>query len=255
MLVATRLIDSGADADRIKVITFGAPAVGNRDFANAYENKIDFTRIGVSGDLIKKSLEVLGYVHFGNYVSYKGVESQTHTSHQMSIYLDDAIRNYYDAGGLEKFADFNKENKISTPVYVAPIKIVKKSFVPEDEKYITAMLTDGLKSRLSDITFAEPRTVTIDNVKNFSYTVTEYLNSAKATGCKYILLQFLHSNSVKESRQSEIRVTLDEMIFDLEGNLISMQTAGPTTKELTIIEAAAFAQESLRSEREKIFSR
>ena len=107
---------------------------------------------------------------------------------------------------------------------------------------------------MSKATFAEPRFSTVKNEKNFSYDVSEYLEPARTAGCKYILIQFLHSKSIKESSQPEMRITLDEMIFDLNGNLISMQTAGPTTKDLTIIEAAAFAQESLRKNNEKIFT-
>ena len=59
---------------------------------------------------------------------------------------------------------------------------------------------------------------------------------------------------MKENRQREVQVTLDEMIFDSNGRLISMQTSGPTTKGLTVIEAACFAQENLRENREKIFA-
>lgn len=254
MMTAIRLADSGADMNRIKVITFGAPAIGNRALADAYQDKIDLTRIEISGDVIKKSLQVLGYVHFGKSVAYKEVESQTQNSHQMSIYLDSAIRNYYDLVGAENVSDFDVQNRIDTKIYVAPLRVVKKSFQPTDAKYIFPMLNDELRSRLSNLVFAEPRTVEVDNANNFSYDVTEFIEPAKAAGCEFILVQFLRAKAVKESRQRSMRVTLDEMVFDSSGALLSMQTAAPTTKELTIIEAAVFAQASLRGNREKIFS-
>ena len=74
MLIAARLADAGADMSRIKVVTFGAPALGNRNFADAYQDKINLRRIAISGDVIKKSLQVLGYVHFGNFVESRHVD-------------------------------------------------------------------------------------------------------------------------------------------------------------------------------------
>ena len=254
LISAIRLIDAGVDKNQIKVITFGAPAIGNRALADAYENKIDLTRIGISGDIIKKSLQVLGYVHFGNYLNYKVEKADNHYPHDMELYLECALKNYYDNGGFESLLDVDTKNKIDTPVYVAPLKILQKSFSPSDQKYILAFLNDGLKSRLTNLTFAEPRFTEIKKSDQISYHVTEFIKPAKEAGCKYILVQFLGAQTVKESQQRETRVTLDEMIFDLNGSLLSMQTSRPTTENLTIIEAAAFAQEHLRNHREKIFN-
>ena len=250
LMTAIRLCDAGADMNKIIVITFGAPALGNRELADAYENKIDLTRIELSGDVIKKSLQSLGYVHFGNSVRYQPEKSSTQSAHSMAVYLDTAIRNYYDNGG----GNFPANKKIDAKVFVAPIKIVQKSFLPTDEKYILPMLTDGLNSIHANLIFAEPRTQSVKSEKDFSYDVTEFLQPAKSQGCKFILVQFLRSATVKDSRQRESRVTLDEMIFDSTGALLSMQTAAPTTKNLTVIEAAAFAQETLRQHREEIFT-
>ena len=253
LMAATRLSDAGADMDRVKVITFGAPAVGNKIFAEAYADKIDLTRIGISGDFIKKSLAALGYTQFGNFVKYKA-ESENHFSHSMALYLDCAIKNYYDAGGFENFPEADEKVSLDTPIYVAPIKILQKSFTTEEEKYILPLLTDGLKSRMTNLTFAEPRFSEVKKVAQFSYDVKEYLKPAREVGAKFILVQFLRAKVMKENRQREVQVTLDEMIFDSNGRLISMQTSGPTTKGLTVIEAACFAQENLRENREKIFA-
>ena len=253
LMTAARLCDSGADMSRIKVVTFGAPALGNRNFAEAYKDKIDLKRIAMSGDIIKKSLQILGYVHFGNFVEYKAKDSENHYPHSMALYLEQAIKNYYDAGVFEKFSDFDDGNKIDAKIYVAPIKILKESFSEEEQKYILPLLTDGLKSRLKNLTFAEPRFLEVKKSNQFSYNVAEFLKAARENNCKYIFVQNLNAKTVKDSNQREKRVTLDEMIFDANGSLISMQTAGSVTKNLTVIEAAVFAQESLREKREKIF--
>ena len=254
LMTAVRLCDSGANMQQIKVVTFGAPALGNRNFADAYQDKINLRRIAISGDVIKKSLQVLGYVQFGDFVEYKATETETQYSHSMALYLECALKNYYDTEDAYKFVDVDEKNKISTPIYVAPIKILKKSFKPEDEKYIKQLFIDGLKSRLTNLTFAGEKFVTVEKDSQFSYDVTEFLKAAQEANCKFILVQNLYAKTVKDSQPRETRVTLDEMIFDSEGRLLSMQTAGPTTKDLTIIEAATFAQESLRKSREKFFS-
>lgn len=254
LMTAVRLCDSGADMNRIKVVTFGAPALGNKNFSDAYQDKINFRRIANSGDVIKKSLQVLGYVHFGDLVEYKAAETENLNSHSMALYLECALKNYYDAIDAEKTVEVDAENRIDTKIYVAPIKILKDSFKPQDEKYIKQIFIDGLKSRFKNLTFAESQFVEVKKDNQFSYDVTEFLQAAKAANCKFILVQNLRAQTVKDVRERETRVTLDEMIFDSTGKLISMQTAGPTTKNLTVIEAAAFAQESLRTNREKIFT-
>ena len=58
ILTAAKLNDKGIDSNRVEVITFGAPAVGNKNFIDEYKDKINLTRITVNGDPIKKTLEV-----------------------------------------------------------------------------------------------------------------------------------------------------------------------------------------------------
>ena len=125
IMSAVKLADAGADMSRIKVITFGAPSVGNKEFASAYQNKINLTRIFMKSDPISKTLKIFGYEHFGEAVKYKEVEEHRKSFHAMILYLDRAIRNYYDAGG------FSAENNL--PIYIAPINIVKDDFKNADK--------------------------------------------------------------------------------------------------------------------------
>ena len=97
MLIAARLVDAGADMTKIKVVTFGAPAVGNKNFAEFYQDKINLTRVVMDSDPIDVSLKLFGYAHFGEVVSYKHIESPTQYNHSMALYLDSALRNFYDA--------------------------------------------------------------------------------------------------------------------------------------------------------------
>ncbi len=57
-LLAARLIDMGADKNQIRVISFGAPAVGNQVFVNHYESELNLTRITMSGDPVKNLTQI-----------------------------------------------------------------------------------------------------------------------------------------------------------------------------------------------------
>ncbi len=249
MMIAARLVDAGADMSKIKVITFGAPAVGNKAFADFYQDKINLTRIVMDSDPIDVSLKIFGYAHFGEVVKYQQVESSTQYSHSIALYLDSALRNFYDAE-----LNFDFQNKIETPIYIAPIKIVQKSFTPVNEKYIKAILRDGYLSRFTNVTFAEPNFEEIKKAADFSYSVKEYVDAAKKSGCKYIIVPLIHTKSVRESKQRATRVLFEEIICDAQGHLLSMNTSGMTTAEVTILDAAFFGQEFLREDREKTLS-
>ena len=246
MMIAARLVDAGADMKNIKVVTFGAPAVGNKAFADFYQDKINLTRIVMEKDPIDVSLKLFGYTHFGEVVKFNQVESSTQYSHSMALYLDSTLRNFYDAG-LEIFS----KDKIETPIYIAPVKIVQKSFKPINENYIKSILIDGYNSRFSNFTFAEPNFTEIKKAENFSYSVTEYIEVAQKSGSKFIIAPLIHTKPVRESQQNATRVLFEELIFDANGNLISMNTAGMTTLSVTILDALFFGQEFLREDREK----
>ncbi|MBQ7705278.1 MAG: lipase family protein [Selenomonadaceae bacterium] len=246
MLIAARLADAGADMSRIKVVTFGAPAVGNKAFAETYQDKINLTRVVMDSDPVDVSLKLFGYAHFGEVVNYKQVESSTQYSHSMALYLDTALRKFYDAE-----LEIKSQEKVTTPVFIAPIKIVQKSFAQVNEDYVKSILRDGYKSRFSNITFAEPNFAEIKKAEDFSYSVREYVDAAKKSGCKFIIAPLIHTKPVKESKQRATRVLVEEIVFDSNGNMLSMNTAGMTTTDVTILDAAFWGQEFLREDREK----
>lgn len=248
-MIAVRLVDAGADMSNIKIVTFGAPAVGNKHFAEKYRDKINLTRAVMDRDIVDVSLDVFGYTHFGEVINYKQVESSTQYSHAMSLYLDCALRNFYAAN-----LKLNSKDRIKTPVYIAPIKIVHKSFKPIDEKYVKEVLIDGYASRFPNVTFGDPNFVEIKKANEFSYNVKEYLDVAKNSGSKFIIVPLIHTKPIRDAKQNTMRVLLEEFIFDAKGNLLSMNTSGMTSTDVTILDAAFFGQEFLREVREKTVS-
>lgn len=249
MMIAVRMVDAGADMSNIKVVTFGAPAVGNKNFAEKYRDKINLTRAVMDSDIVDVSLDIFGYTHFGELINYKQVESSTQYSHAMSLYLDCALRNFYDAN-----LKIDSKDKIKTPVYIAPIKIVRKSFKPIDEKYVKEVLIDGYASRFPNVTLGDPNFVEIKKANEFSYNVKEYIDVAKNSGSKFIIVPLIHTKPIRDAKQNTMRVLLEELIFDANGRLLSMNTSGMTSTDVTILDAAFFGQEFLREDREKTVS-
>ena len=246
MMTAVRLFDAGANMQNIKIITFGAPAIGNKNLAEKYKDKFNLTRVVMDSDIVDVSLDIFGYTHFGEVVDYKQVESSTQYAHAVSLYFDCALRNFYDAE-----MNMDSLNKIETPIYIAPIKIVQKSFTADDEKYIKKIIYDGYTSRFKNVKFSEPPFEEIKKAADFSYSVKEYLDAAKNSGSRFIIVPLIHSKPIRDAKQRTLRVLFEEIIFDANGHLLSMNTSGMTTKELTNLGAAFFGQEFLREDREK----
>ncbi len=243
LMAAIRLTDAGIDTSRMKVITFGAPSVGNHALAEIYSDKINLTRVVMSGDIIKKSLTALGYVHFGKVVTYTPPKSYNLSEHKMIVYLDGAIRNYCDDGGLENATAFD----------VQPLKVLKDSFEPDDAEYIRALIKKSWRTSFSNVTFAEPDFVVMKNAKKFDDNITPFIEPAKRAGSKFIVARFLKVTTIKENRTKEKQLTMYETVFDLEGMPVSMRSSTATTVDLTVLEAASFVQERLQDSRPEIF--
>lgn len=244
LVAAIKLNDMGVDKNRMKVITFGALAVGNQALADEYESKIDLTRIEVKGDVIKKMFKPFGYVQFGEQVTWKPAKSANHHEHKVAMYFDCAIRNYFDAEGFT-FSDTVSEGKIDASIYVAPVRFVKKNFAPKDEKYIYGILRTGLTDKFNGLTFDETHYIEVKDADNISDDISALIENAKNFNRGCVLVQLVSCERVRDSRENEHNLMLYEFVYDLNGMPIFMQTSGMTTLDVTILEAASLVQENL----------
>lgn len=97
-LLAARLIDMGVKPNQLKIVTFAAPAVGNAAFAEKYSPALDLTRVVVAGDPIPDALQRIagGFQQFGHEIRWKIDGYTFDEKHYPYIYLDCAVKNYYD---------------------------------------------------------------------------------------------------------------------------------------------------------------
>ena len=249
-IAAIRLIDSGVDKSQLKVITFGAPAVGSNALAKNYSDKIDLTRVVMHGDVIKKSLRVLGYVQFGKTLEYSQSITSDHMAHKMAVYLDCAIRDYVNVGGTLRY---DSQDKVDTPIYIAPILLVKGDLHASDREIILNALDDSLRNNFSNLTFAPVQSVELNEKKILDADFDEFVATSKSYGCKYVLIRILRAKKIRDAPLGDRLITLEEIILDTKGIPLSMQTSGASTAELTIFEAAIAVQENLRDRLKNFF--
>ncbi len=97
-ITGQRLIDFGFDPDRLQVITFGAPAVGNKAFKQMYGDRLDLIRVTNSEDPVPLTLQAVlrNYRQFGNEVRFRIPKTFNNMNHFMNLYLDAGLKNYYD---------------------------------------------------------------------------------------------------------------------------------------------------------------
>ncbi|MBR1580380.1 MAG: lipase family protein [Selenomonadaceae bacterium] len=238
IIAAARLTERGL-GDRISVMTFGAPAAGDRFFADHFNGRFKFDRITVSGDPIKKSLRALGYAHFGDEIKLVPAKSVSKFRHKMAVYLDCALRNYYDVTNVD--GEFGS----SSTIYALPLRLVDNSFARADVKYVTAIVRDVLSSKGAGVVFDPAPSMSID-YKEYKEGLGEidgeYFARARAAGCDRVLMQTIEVRRVRESRAELEQVTVERIVCNLDGFPLSMQTSSVSTKELTVLEAVMFAQ-------------
>lgn len=241
-VAAIRLNDMGVPKSQLKVISFGAPAVGSRALAAAYNDKLDVTRVVMKGDVVKKSLRVLGYVQFGKALEYRPSATSDHLEHKMAVYLDSTIRDYIKAGGNFRH---DAPDKINASIYVAPVLLVENSLHKSDRELTLNALNDSLANNFGNLTIANELSVKIDADDVLDADFDEYVSAAKNLQCKYVLIRILNAKKIRDAQSGDKLVTLEEIILDTNGVPLSMQTAGASTAELTIFEATLAAQATL----------
>ncbi len=96
-IVGQRLIDFGFAPDRLQVITFGAPAVGNMAFKQMYGDRMDLIRVTNTRDPVPLTYQAVlrNYKQFGEEVRFRIPKTFNNMNHFLNLYLDAGLKNYY----------------------------------------------------------------------------------------------------------------------------------------------------------------
>ena len=250
VLAAARLTDLGVPPEQLEVITFGAPAVGNEAFAKTYEPRLQLERVVMKGDPVKSVLQSVsgGYVQFGTKVELRPLKGSWRFPHDMVLYLDGVVRNYYDAmkqseqNGMD-LSQVHRHARFSAKVYVPPLQMEMEEALQPVQPYIEMLMQDQLLDEFRNpVVSSEPA-----NLKTL-------FQSARQTGCEYVLFRQLEAKKIRSS-DGEFRITMGEVIFDARGNMVDAYSASTTTKHMTPLEAVAYVHENGVEMRERVFGR
>lgn len=154
-LLGARFISMGVRPDQLKVVSFGAPAIGNDKFAEKFSPDLDLIRVAVDGDPIPGLLKVFarGYRQFGREVRWQISGYTFDEKHYPSIYLDCAVKNYYD-----------KRQAAAAAGVAAAVSLTEKPSIDGKRLYI-AEINNNLAKEM-DGEFSYMREVLLDHYRD-----------------------------------------------------------------------------------------
>lgn len=234
-LFAERLVAMGIPKEQVPVVTFGAPAVGNKAFAEQYGDKINLTRVVISLDPIPGSLQSFfgGYQQFGKVKTFEISNKYADFQHPISLYFDLAMKNFYDVcdegvadGYLHRLPSEIREGTapLVAVIVAETVKNPDLRFAPNIRRFVT----DEYKYML-------PRYVVIDKnadyYNNKEYTSQKMISEAKATGADYLII--LEVAMKRMGQTNKWYATLNQGVFKVStGGLVTMNsTATRVTME------------------------
>ena len=225
VLMAARLMAMGVPAEQLAVVTFGAPAVGNAAFAEAY-GAMPLERIVMAGDPMRGALQLLnaGYTQFGKEISYHQPRGHDRFPHEMAAYLDAALRLYYDAGG-----DLPREGEeVDAPKVYLAADFVFPEVLAQDAEYCQLAANDFMRRQVPDLCIGEA-----------GGTMEEISRRAQDAGCTHILRQRYEAIRDRNARR-RLLITLTEGVYDSNGKLLGGQHLLTSTRFMTPLLAALY---------------
>lgn len=250
VLAAARLADMGVAPEQMDVITFGSPAVGNESFARRYETRFPLSRIVIDGDPVQGAIQSVhgGYVQFGSRIDRKQNRNSKLFAHSIAVYLDDALRNFYDARkDAGELSTHYLENcpSVAARVYVPYMDIQMDKEIAGDESYMREAVKDIICGRISQPVFGE---------EPEKAGLSALCEKGKSLGCDYVLVEDFRGTRIKQERDN-FQIMMEEMLYDVDGHLMEMQSNSTTTKKMTPLEAAIYVQMAGRESREEAMER
>ncbi|WP_378956501.1 lipase family protein [Pelosinus sp. sgz500959] len=232
-LGGARLLDMGVRSEQVEVITFGAPAVGNKAFRQRFDPILNVTRVVMKGDPITQVLQKLvgGYEQFGQEIRWKAPEGEMSDSHQITSYLDLAIKNYYQKRQQAVLTgEFSLANEaVGTAevprVYVAQLKNNLPEELQEEFLYMREALEDEYRSMLPGY------------VLGITDEGKDVFQKALALGCKWVVVPEIQAYKIKNEKDC-FYITLNQGVYRADsGEILNAASYGSSTRNLTSLEA------------------
>jgi hypothetical protein len=223
-LLGERLVSLGMPKEKFTVITFGAPAVGNDEFALEYGDKIDLLRVTNTSDPIPGSLQTFfgGYKQFGEHVKYHISPKISSNNHDIAMYVDYSVSEYYKAfdkavaSGITKALPYNKATPGKPLVALwlhGASGLEKRSYVPDIKRLIAEEYMGML-----------PSYVVMDDALDADtfYRHEDIIRLSQEVGAEYIVVCGIDGNQAKDKNYWYL--ILNQGVFKADGSLVSIVT-------------------------------
>ena len=254
VLFAARLMAMGVPTEQLDVVTFGAPAVGNRAFADAHSD-LHVDRIAMSSDPIHAVLQSVdtSYVQFGSLQRWQRPRGSERFGHDMTGYVDVALRRYYDdrtekrrqaerfaedgvpyeGDAMRSRADWEEEDRKPRVLLFADYAL--DDAIIDDMPYMRIAAFDILGHEMGGLVAARTAFSALPGENK----VAEAIRQAKDMGCRYALIQQYKSERLKHKRFG-YKISLEEALYDVKGNPLVLQSFTTNTDTMTPILAALY---------------
>lgn len=229
-IVGQRLIDFGFDPDKLQVITFGAPAVGNKAFKQIYGNRLDLVRVTNTQDPVPLALQgvLRNYKQFGEEVRFRIPKTFNNMNHFLHLYLDSGLQNYYDAvddavrkGIIQDWPDVcrNAADQPTILLYVEENNIEKSNSTTNAK---TAM-------KLLERFMLNEYKALFPNYTVIRYPLDPY-EALRTQEAEYLLLLSFHADT--NQYNNNWFLTVEQTLTDQNGNLLASGSAAKRTSPL-----------------------
>lgn len=227
-LFAERLVSMGVPKEKVPVITFGAPAVGNEAFAEAYGDKIDLLRIKTSYDPVPGGLQTFfgGFKQFGREKIFRLSGRFANYQHPVSYYFDLAVKNYYEACDRAIAAGVIKAEPLKKITGKEPVVAI---LVGETKNIQHRPFTPNIKRFILDEYRAVlPNYIILDKNADFysteKYNLEEILEETIAVGADYVVI--FEIDSKRLAQEDRWYISMNQAMFENDGRLISLSSYG-----------------------------
>lgn len=266
VLFAARLMDMGVPTKQLDVVTFGAPAVGNRAFADAYSD-MQLMRIAMTGDPIHAVLQSVdtSYAQFGSVQHWHRPRGSERFQHDMTGYADVALRRYYDfvtkkRREMERFQEDGVPYEGDAMRSRTSVDENNGTLLFADYALDDAIIDDLPYMRLSAFDILQREIPGLVSARtSFSSLpgdnkVAEAIRQAKELGCRYVLIQKYTSERIRDKRTG-YKISLEEGLYDVTGNPLSIQGFTTNTDTMTPILAALYNEVAGKEKRQEVLQR
>lgn len=229
-LLAERLVAMGIPKEQVPVVTFGAPAIGNRAFVEQYEDKINLTRVVNSLDPVPGSLQSFfsGYKQFETVKTLKVSAQDVAFQHPISLYFDLAMKNFYDITDEGVVAGYLQASPSEIRTGTEPLVAI---FVAEAKKDINSIFAPYIRRFvLNEYKNMLPSYVVIDqkfagykaekhNAEDYDFQ--EIISKAKSAGAEYVII--LETEMKRMGQTDTWYSTLNQGVFKVStGRLVTL---------------------------------